>query len=166
MKFELPIPEGKVPIRKAIPPARYMELYEAVMKLPAGSVLPIVFEDQKEAAKLAGRAPALEVRRIQGHAAGEQALRAPEERRGREAGRAHQEAPRAGQGKEGRDDHSVAMAAKPLSKILQIALLEICARTLTEVLLKHHTELSPEYLWRLKGAIRHLRGQKPDRKRG
>lgn len=53
MKFESPIPEGKVPVRKAIPPARYMELYEMVMKLPAGSVLPIVFEDQKEAAKLA-----------------------------------------------------------------------------------------------------------------
>lgn len=52
MKFEPPIPEGKVPTRKAIPPARYMELYEAVMKLPAGTVLPVVFEDQKGAAKL------------------------------------------------------------------------------------------------------------------
>lgn len=51
MKFETPIPEGKVPTRKAIPPVRYMELYEAVMKLPAGAVLPVLFEDQKEAAK-------------------------------------------------------------------------------------------------------------------
>lgn len=53
MNLETPILEGKVPIRKAIPPARYMELYEAVMRLPAGSVLPVAFDNQKDAAKLA-----------------------------------------------------------------------------------------------------------------
>lgn len=53
MKFEAPIPEGKIPTRSAIPPMKYMELYQAVMKLPAGSLLPVVFEDAKEASRLA-----------------------------------------------------------------------------------------------------------------
>jgi hypothetical protein len=53
MKFEQPIPESKVPERKSMPPARYLELYEAVMKLAPGSVLPVAFEDKREASKLA-----------------------------------------------------------------------------------------------------------------
>lgn len=52
MKIESPIPEGKVPIKKSIPPARYMELYDAVMKLPGGSVLPVLFETPKEASRV------------------------------------------------------------------------------------------------------------------
>lgn len=56
--------------------------------------------------------------------------------------------------------------SKKLSDVLQRVLLGICARTLTEVLVNHHSELDPRYIWRLKGAIRLLSGQKPDRFRG
>lgn len=59
MKFEQPVTEDKIPTRKAIPPARYMELYEAVMKLPAGSVLPIVFDDGKDSTENAQEASKL-----------------------------------------------------------------------------------------------------------
>ena len=53
MKFEPPIPEEKVPTRRSMPPAHYMELYEAVMKLPEGKVLPVVMANAKEAGKFA-----------------------------------------------------------------------------------------------------------------
>jgi hypothetical protein len=53
MKIEAPIPESKVPERKSLPPARFVELYGAVMKLAPGTVLPITCETAEEAKKLA-----------------------------------------------------------------------------------------------------------------
>lgn len=61
---------------------------------------------------------------------------------------------------------STAKSNPKLSETLQMALLEISARVLTHVLAQHHSELDPKYIWRLKGAIRLLQGQNPDRKRG
>lgn len=63
-----------------------------------------------------------------------------------------------------------ATAASVKSPVLlpetQRRIMEAAAEELSRILLNGHELLEPKYLWRLKGAIRLLRGQNPDSQGG
>ena len=51
MKIEAPIPESKLPVAKKSGHYKHLAIYEAIMKLPTGKVLPITCDSDEEAAK-------------------------------------------------------------------------------------------------------------------
>lgn len=51
MKIEKPISERQMPVAKKRGHYKYLELYEAVMKLPPGKVLPVTVESEDQAKK-------------------------------------------------------------------------------------------------------------------
>jgi hypothetical protein len=51
MKIEAPILESKLPPAKKSGHYKHLAIYEAVMKLPTGKVLPVVFETEDQAKK-------------------------------------------------------------------------------------------------------------------
>lgn len=59
-------------------------------------------------------------------------------------------------------------SVKPLALLpeTQLRIMEDAAETLERILLNGHQLFDPKYLWRLKGAIRMLRGDNPDKRRG
>jgi hypothetical protein len=51
LKIEKPIPESKLPAAKKGGHYKHLPIYEAVMKLPAGMLLPVVCDSEEKAKK-------------------------------------------------------------------------------------------------------------------